>query len=269
MEPYDALLARWSAPVEEVDVDTSFGRTHALVSGPPDAPPLVLLPGGGATAAVWFAVAGALSTDRRVICVDLLGDAGRSVPGGRAVRSAPDLAAWLDETLDGLRVVVADLAGHSYGGWIALRYALDRPSRVRGLALLDPTRCFTGMRPGYLLHAIAPLVRPTSARWDAFLEWETGGRGLDPDWRAAVVQQGRASTAAQPRRPGADELRGLTLPVLVLVAELSRQHDVRALAAGALALPDVRVRTLCGVSHHQVPTEHPEQLVAELTAFLA
>lgn len=255
MEAYDALVARWPVPVHEVDVTTSFGRTHALLSGPPGAPPPVLIPGGGATAAVWFAVAGALAADRRVICVDTMGGTGRSVPGARAVRSAADLVAWLDETLDGLHVATADLAGHSYGGWITLRYALDRPHRVRRLALLDPTRCFTGMRASYLLHAVVPLLWPSPARWGAFLDWETGGRGLDPDWREVVVHQGRPAATVQPRRPSADELGALALPVLVL-------------AAGARVVPDVRVRTLPGVSHHQVPTEHPDRIVAELQAFL-
>lgn len=263
---YDAVLARWSGAVTEVDVETPFGRTHALLSGPVDGPALVLLPGGGATATAWFAVAGLLG--RRVVCLDTVGDAGRNPPGARRARNAADLAEWLDAVLDGLGVDTVDLGGHSYGGWVALRYALDRPHRVRRLALLDPARCFTGMNPAYLLHALAPVVRPTPARWSAFLEWETGGRGLDPVWRELLVHQGRPGRVVRPRRPSAAELGALALPVLVLAAELSRQHDVVALAAGAQALPDVRVRTLVGVSHHEVPTERPEQLVAELTAFL-
>lgn len=267
VDPYDALLARWSAPVSEVDVDTSFGRTHLLLSGPAGGPPVVLLPGGGATATAWFAVAGLLA-GRRVVCVDTLGDAGRSVPGGRRMRATEHLVAWLAETLSALELDTVDLAGHSYGGAVALRFALDRPDRVRRLALLDPTRCFTGMNPGYLLHAVAPLLRPSPARWRAFLDWETGGRGVDDGWSEVLVNQGRSGHLVVPARPRAAELRRLTVPVLVLAAELSRQHDVARLRAGARQLPDVRLRTLAGVSHHQVPTENPDELAAVLLEFL-
>jgi hypothetical protein len=34
MALYDGYVARWPVPVEETDVDTSFGSVHALVSGP-------------------------------------------------------------------------------------------------------------------------------------------------------------------------------------------------------------------------------------------
>src|SRR4029079_17786907 len=41
MAAYDALLARWPVPFEERYVPTRFGVTHVVVSGAPDAPPLV------------------------------------------------------------------------------------------------------------------------------------------------------------------------------------------------------------------------------------
>jgi pimeloyl-ACP methyl ester carboxylesterase len=44
--------------------------------------------------------------------------------------------------LDGLGVELPELVGHSYGAWIALTYALQRPARVGKLTLLDPTMCF-------------------------------------------------------------------------------------------------------------------------------
>lgn len=271
---YDAVLARWPVPVQSADIDTTYRRTHVQLSGPPDAPPLVLLPGGGGTSTAWFAVVGGLSATHRVVAVDTMGDAGRSVPGGHRMRSADDATRWLDEVLDGLGLDGlgldgVGLAGHSYGGWIALRYALHAPQRVRRLALLDPTRCFTGMRAPFLLRAVPLLLRPTPRRQRAFLRWETDGRTLDKGWQEVLAHQGRAPAIVDPRRPDPDELRGLTLPVLVLVAELSRQHDVRDLTSNArAALPNVTVRTLRGVSHFGVLTEVAEQLTKELLEFL-
>ncbi|MGH3393798.1 MAG: alpha/beta fold hydrolase, partial [Streptosporangiaceae bacterium] len=72
---YAEALARWPADTGAVDVPGAFGTTHVQVCGPPDAPPLVLLHGGNATSASWFANAGALSRAHRVHAPDQVGDA--------------------------------------------------------------------------------------------------------------------------------------------------------------------------------------------------
>jgi hypothetical protein len=58
---YHAALARWPVPHESVFVDTRFGRTHVVVSGPENAPPLVLLHGATLTATQWVPNVEALS----------------------------------------------------------------------------------------------------------------------------------------------------------------------------------------------------------------
>ena len=50
---YDAALKLWPVPYDEIDVSTRFGTTHVVVSGPKDAPPLVLLHGYMATSVMW------------------------------------------------------------------------------------------------------------------------------------------------------------------------------------------------------------------------
>jgi hypothetical protein len=42
---YDAALRLWPVPYEEMDIPTQCGMTHVVVSGPKDAPPVVLLHG--------------------------------------------------------------------------------------------------------------------------------------------------------------------------------------------------------------------------------
>ena len=71
---------------------------------------------------------------------------------GDPITGRADLMAWLDSCLDGLGVPRADICAHSYGGWIALRYALHAPQRVARLVLLDPTQCLSGQRLTYRLH---------------------------------------------------------------------------------------------------------------------
>ena len=276
-EAYDKVMAKWPAEREAVRVPTPFGTTHVTVCGPAGAPPLVLLPGGGATSASWYAQAADLARSHRVHAVDLVGDAGRSVPAAdRHPRTVADLAAWLDAVLDGLGIEETDLGGHSYGAFVALHHALHarvrEPARVRSLFLLDPTQCFAGYRPAYLLHALPMLLRPAPHRVRAFLEWETGGVPLDPDWLRLQEAAAGFPSVTKPvtgPRPSVDALRGLDMPVLLLVAANSRTHDTYKVTtrAGEL-LPRVETVVVPGVSHHALPQSAPAELGRRLTEFL-
>ncbi|WP_328863029.1 alpha/beta fold hydrolase [Streptomyces sp. NBC_00306] len=266
---YDELRARWPTSTEERDVDTPYGRTRVHVYGPVDGAPLVLLHGGSATGLVWFANAPALGRRHRIHAVDILGDAGRTDrSGGTPLKTADDLTAWLDALLDGLGLTRTHLCGHSYGAWLAVRYALHAPPRVDRLALLDPTQVFAGFRPGYLLRALPLLIRPTQARAAAFLEWETAGTNPDETWQrlyalAATVPGRKLITG---RRPRVTDLR---MPVLVLLAEDSRAHHPEKVSDRASrALPKGKVVVMPGATHHSLPLTAPQQLNEHLTAFL-
>ncbi|MFJ5305807.1 alpha/beta fold hydrolase [Streptomyces sp. NPDC088350] len=272
---YDKVMAKWPEERAALTVPTPFGGTYVNVCGPADGRPLVLLPGGGgATSASWYAQAGELAdVGHRVHAVDLIGAPGRSIPAAdRRPRTVSDLMTWLDALLDGLGVTGAlDLGAHSYGGWIALHYALHAPARVRRLFLLDPTQCFAGFETAYLLHALPMLLRPTARRVRSFLEWETGGAPLDPDW-LRLQEAGAGFPSAKPvtgPRPAPDALQGLNAPVLLLLAGNSRTHDTyRVTARAGELLPHVRTEVLADVSHHALPHAAPERLGRHLTGFL-
>jgi len=126
---YQKLLANRTAAVESIELSSDFGVTRVHASGPTDAPAVVLVHAYQATSGEWNELADLLSTDHRVYAVDMMGDAGFSTPGGRAIATPEDLVAYLDTVLDGLAVDRVELCGHSFGAWIALTYALARPSR--------------------------------------------------------------------------------------------------------------------------------------------
>jgi pimeloyl-ACP methyl ester carboxylesterase len=269
LHAYDALLARWPVPVEAVDVPSAYGTTRVNVCGPDDGEPLVLLHGGGATSTAWFAVAGELSGRYRVYAVDQLGDAGRSVADGKPLAGPGDLMAWLDGLFDHFGLHGAYVAGHSYGGWLALSYALHAPDRVGRLGLLDPSSCFAGMSPRYVLRAVPLLVRPSAERARSFLRWETGGEPLDAGWLevwALGAEQPKAKVVL-PRRPSPRQLLACEVPALVLLAERSRSHDVRRVEARARTLLRARTEILPGATHHTIPTESAERIARELLAF--
>lgn len=279
LSAYRAVLAQWPVAPEPVDLPTRFGTTRVQVCGPASGEPLVLLPGGGATSTVWFANAEALSDGHRVLAVDVMGDAGRSVPDPRQpMRTSGDLMSWLDQVLDHFvpTAPAVTLCGHSYGAKIALAYALHSPQRVRRLALLDPTACFAGMSIRYLWRALPLLVRPSERRVRALFDWEAGGReagdaALDPAWLnlAAIGAAECPTRLVVPRRPRRAQLRRLTVPTLLLLAGRSRVHDIERVGAAARRLlPDVAVTVLPDVSHHGIPFRHAERLNEELLKFL-
>jgi len=81
---YDAAMKSWPVPYEETDVPTPFGMTHVVVSGPKDAPPLVLLHGYWATSTMWAPNIADFSKDYRVYAVDVMGQPSKSIPASAA-----------------------------------------------------------------------------------------------------------------------------------------------------------------------------------------
>lgn len=269
---YQRCLDGWPVPVASRMVPTRFGDTHLLVSGPSQASTVLLLPGGGATALVWSGIAGSLAEDHQVVAVDPVGQPGRSGRNDNLPKTVEELMAWLDQVVDSLTPEAVDLVGHSYGGWMALRYSLTRPERVRKLALVDPTDCFTSLRLSYRVRAVPQVLKPTPAAVRRLLAWESGGRALDPDW-LNVVTAGAAlghMRVVLPKRPSARDLAELRPPTLILVAARSRAQDSHALRARARQmLPNAQVIDLPGASHHTLPIEDVPETVAALRPFLA
>ncbi|WP_070380631.1 alpha/beta fold hydrolase [Rhodococcus sp. WMMA185] len=254
---YDALLDAWPADVAAVDVPTPFGSTRVNVCGPESAVPILLLPGGGATSTVWANNIGALSRRHRVYAVDVMGDVGRSVNAGAPMRSVDDLFVWLDSILDHFGSASATVVGHSYGAMIGLAYALHDARRIDGLVLLDPTSCFAGMSPKYLLRAVPLLIRPTEKRQRNLIGWEAAGAEVDERW-LDVTALGAATFGRTrlvvPRRPSADALGGLTVDTTVVLAGDSRAHDVGRVAENVRkTVPAATVTTINGTTHHALP----------------
>ncbi len=116
MAVYDAALARWPVPYEQLDLPTRFGSTHVIASGPKNAPPLVLLHGNWATAMMWSSAIADLSRDVRAYAIDQIDDVGKSSPTGIPANRS-DYAEWLLDVFDQLGLRQADVVGLSYGGF--------------------------------------------------------------------------------------------------------------------------------------------------------
>jgi pimeloyl-ACP methyl ester carboxylesterase len=136
-ERYQAFLKYWPVPNEQIHVPARQGSTFAVISGPKDAPPLVLLHGGAANSAMWMGEVAAFARSFRVYCIDMIGEPGLSAPARPSLASDAH-AVWLDDVLDHLSIHRASIFGISLGGWLSLDYAIRRPERVERVAVLCP-----------------------------------------------------------------------------------------------------------------------------------
>ena len=119
-------------------------RTSWLEAGPPDAPPVVLLHGLGATNASMLPVLAGLARDHRVLAPDSPGFGASEAPP--SPYSSPWYAAWLEAFQAHTRSRPAVLVGNSMGGRVAIEAGLSHPSSVRALVLLAPSPAFRRLR---------------------------------------------------------------------------------------------------------------------------
>jgi pimeloyl-ACP methyl ester carboxylesterase len=97
--------------------------------------PVVLVHGLGGFIENWVENISALAENHRVYALDLLG-AGRT-DKTPLVRHAKQLVKFLNDFMQALSIDQASLIGGAFGGGLVLRYALDYPSKVHKLVLLD------------------------------------------------------------------------------------------------------------------------------------
>ena len=117
-------------------VNTNGIRMKALRwEGPPGPAPAVLLHGLTSCAETWSLVAPLLAGQRTVIALDLRGHGETDKPGHGYDQAT--VAADVAGALDALEVTEACVVGHSWGGGVALRLAVDHPQRIRRLVLAD------------------------------------------------------------------------------------------------------------------------------------
>jgi pimeloyl-ACP methyl ester carboxylesterase len=126
-----ALESRW-APLESK-------RIHYVAAGRAGAPPLLLVHGSPGTWEAWggYLRDPELRDQARLLAVDRPGFGGTA--RGRAEPSLARQAAALAAVLAAEGGGPAVVAGHSLGGPIAVRLAVDRPELVRALVLVAPS----------------------------------------------------------------------------------------------------------------------------------
>ena len=247
----------WPVSYEEIDVPTRFGTTHVVVTGRTDAPPLVLLHGYSATLTMWSLSIADFSKDYRVYAIDVMGQPGKSVPD-EPIRNAADYVTWLNATLNGLHLDRVLLIGMSFGGWVALNYAIVAPERVQKLALLSPGG-FLPMVTQFTMRGMLMARFPTRFTVNSFMRWlGFADDPLDLMYLGVKHFQIPIETLRVLPAPFPDEaLRAMHVPTLLLFGEREVIYDpAAALARARRLIPDFRGELVPASSHDMCLTQH-------------
>jgi 3-oxoadipate enol-lactonase/2-succinyl-6-hydroxy-2,4-cyclohexadiene-1-carboxylate synthase len=206
-----------------------------------------------------------LSATRRVITPDLRGHGASGRASNPASYTFDGLIEDSRQLLAHLGLGTIDLLGHSFGGMVALRFALTEPARVRSLTLAGtspeaPTGVtLESLEPGIriaLEHGMDELQRRAEAagrrRHQPWLEgwadayWQHHARRYREMSPAAYAGLARTMATQAPVTPRLAEIR---CPTLIVVGE----HDTQFLAGAALleqGIPGAKRVTLPNAGHH-------------------
>lgn len=231
---------------------------------------LCCIPGRASASPIWANNLPTLLRQAPVYTVDLLGEPGMSIQS-RPITSATDQAHWLHQALAQLPESQLDLLGASIGGWTATNLAVHDPSKIRSLLLLDPVFVFGSISAAAIVRSIPASVRWLPKAWrDNFNRWTANGAPVEDVPAAEMIEagmQGYALKLPNPQQITEEQLSKLTLPVLVILAGMSRMHDSQAAAAVGQRILRAGQVTVYPDASHAINGEYPEQIAEDVEQF--
>ncbi len=257
---YDSIAKDWPVESEDRMVETSYGQTFLRISGPMDAPPLVLMHGANATSLSWMPNIKALSQSYRTYAVDNIYDYGRSV-FTKIFKVPGDYVGWMDELFSALELGDdINLVGMSYGGWLTSQYALKHPVRLDKIVLLAPAATVLPLGPGFLgpaLLSILPHRHFVKKGMETILAdlWkkDEAGRKYAEYWVDHLdlgLRSFKPKMMVSPTVLTDEELRNLKMPVLFLVGENEKIYSpYEAVERLRSVAPQIKTDIIPGAGH--------------------
>ena len=274
---YDLVMDLWDVPYTEEWIDTEFGSTHLIVTGPDTGKPLFLFPGLFADATMWYANAGALAERYRVYAVDLPVYGGKSEPSGKAISDISDYSTWFQSLLSHYGYDSTAVAGLSYGSWLALALAREIPESISAAIMLDPSETFTKMSGIMVWQGFRYfMLFPNRNKYKKFFSWIGGGFSDEKteiwlEHMIDVIDYGTVGMMDVPQHRvyAPEELEMVDMPVLILAGGkpiIYNDPEVFAIAAKT-ALPQAQIE-LIEDTGHSLNVEKPGEVNTRMLAFL-
>ena len=271
MAAYETALVGWPVPYDELDLPTRFGTTHIIVSGPMDAKPIVLLHGQDSSATSWIYTIANLSQDFRTYAVDTIGDMGKSkptlLPGSRE-----DYASWLLDVFDQMKMEKAVLVGMSYGGFLAVNFAIAHPERINRVALLAPgIPNFGSPTLQWANYGMPMLFLPSRFTVQRFINGASmkGYSAEDPVQEEMIIGMMNMRNVSFMRPVFTDEeLKQVTALTLLLIGDHEIMYEPqKALDNAARLFPHLQAELIPNAGH-MLDSDQPELVDARILKFL-
>ncbi|PKP30732.1 MAG: alpha/beta hydrolase [Bacteroidetes bacterium HGW-Bacteroidetes-16] len=251
---YNTTLKLWKTPFHELNVKTSFGKAHIIVSGPKNGEPLVLLHGLNASSTMWYPNITALSQNHRVYAIDNLLEPGKSRIEGE-VKDMMEMVSWYNEIFDQLKLEKFTLIGASKGGWLAIYIALQQKARIKNIVLLSPAQTFMWINPGSeMLANLTYTLAPKRKRLHGVME--TMSVDVDKIEKSYIEQYFIATQKATFSKfilqmtPYSDnELKSLTMPVLLLIGDNDIINNEKSIEKAKELLPHSETGMIKNAGH--------------------
>jgi pimeloyl-ACP methyl ester carboxylesterase len=249
-------------------VDVADIHLYYEEHGPPEAPALVLLHGGGGRSddpvGGWALLIPTFASSWHVVAIDHRGHGRTDNPAGYQTfeQMGDDIAAVIRH----LDVAPAHVAGISDGGVIAMDLALRRPELVRAIAVIgtnyqvDATTLSVaeGLDPDQLETAMPELAAEFAARHD-------GGKYAGY-WKD-LIRHVKDNNLTNPHWT-VDDLRRLTTPALLIAGEDDPFANFEQMTVMRREIPNAEW-LIVNHAGHAVHHEHPDFVAARIADFLA
>ncbi|XVH32622.1 alpha/beta fold hydrolase [Haloferacaceae archaeon DSL9] len=276
-QQYGDAVDALDADFEDRWIRTRHGKTHLLVTGPEDAPPLLLFHGGNALNPLtleWFLP---LAAQYRIYAPDTVGHPGLSAQ----TRLSPhdeSYGTWVVDLLDELGLDAVPMIGVSYGGGILLRTAAVAPERITAAALVAPAGLSAGGSLGLLFEMGPSMIAYRLYPNDRLLRSALQPLFTDPigaidarvfDQLAAVFRHVDLEIGF-PRPTTAADLEAFTAPTLLIAAEDDPLFPPEQLCSRARAvIPSLREPIVLSGESHLPSAAGQRRIRDEIEAFLA
>ncbi|MCM3766354.1 alpha/beta fold hydrolase [Neobacillus niacini] len=275
MASYENTLSLWPVPFESLYVETEYGSTHVIVSGPEDGEPVILLNGFGFSATMWYPNVEVLAQTFRVYAVDVIGEFNRSIPKAH-FKERKDYVNWLTSLLDNLHIDQAYFIGHSNGGWHVLNLAISAQHRVKKMILLAPAASFAPFTKQFGIRLLAAnIIRTRSVIINFCAKWFINKDNLHmvshhliEQFYHGIVGFGWKYKVLIPAVYRDEELMNITVPTLLIIGDKEVIYNpTRVFARAKQLIPHISTISIPGVGHG-TNIEKPDYINQQMVDFL-
>lgn len=244
---------------------------HYEVQGNANGPTLALLHGFMSSNAQWDLNVARLGAELRLVLIELRGHGRSPAPDDPAMYERPVTIASIDEIREAVGCDHWWIGGHSLGGATAIRYALDHPTRVKGLVFTNTRAAFGTARTSaeVVSNVVDGLGDLRSLPYHPI-----HAKRFPEDLKAKMVAVAdnmaphaiRNTVGARTGAASAKDQHRLAMPVLLVNGRFERAFQENVPIAER-EIPDLEVVHLDG--GHSVNIEQPEGFDKAVLAFVA